>query len=86
MQAVSLKTGIQLSSSKMFFDCTVVVIAAALSLIFMKELVGVREGTIMAAFGVGFCMKRLSGYCLKPVQRFLYDQGSMSVVEAEGVE
>jgi uncharacterized membrane protein YczE len=71
MQAVSGKAGIPVSSSKMIFDWTVVIIAAALSLIFLEQLTGVREGTVISAFGVGICLKFLNKYCLKPVQVFL---------------
>lgn len=81
MLAVSKKTGIPLSSSKMLFDWTAVLIAAALSLLYFKKLIGVREGTVIAAFGVGLCLKLLNRYCLKPVQRFLN-----CAVENENVE
>ncbi len=71
MQAISDKTGIVLSSSKMIFDWTVVIIAAILSLIFIGKLAGVREGTVIAAFGVGICLKMLNKILLKPVKNFL---------------
>lgn len=71
MQAVSLKTGMQVSTAKLLFDCTVVVIAGGLSLIFMKQFVGVREGTILAAFGVGLCLKALNRCFKEPLRHFL---------------
>lgn len=71
MQAVSKKTGIQVSTAKLIFDWTVVAIAAVLSLIFMKGLVGVREGTVLAAVGVGVCLKVLNRFFKRPLQQFL---------------
>lgn len=72
MQAVSYKTGVVFSTVKLGFDCTVVVIAAVLSLVFMHGLIGVREGTIMAAFGVGLCLKVVTRFLKAPLQHFLY--------------
>lgn len=46
--------------TKVIFDVSMTVIAAALSFIFMKKLAGVREGTIVAALLVGF-ISRLIG-------------------------
>ena len=71
MQAISLKTGIELSTAKIIFDWSVVIIAAALSLICLRTLSGVREGTIIAAFGVGLCLKVLNHFLKKPLVKFL---------------
>ncbi len=71
MKAISFKSGIHISTSKLFFDWSVVIIAAALSIIFMGEFIGVREGTILAAFGVGICLKFFNKYLQKPLQKFL---------------
>ena len=38
---------------KMRFDCTVSIIALILSLVYFRQFHGIREGTIIAAFGVG---------------------------------
>ena len=46
--------------TKVIFDVSMTVIAAALSFIFMKKLAGVREGTVAAALLVGF-ISRLIG-------------------------
>lgn len=67
MQAVSAKTGLSLSTAKMIFDWSVVVIAAAISLIGTGTLSGIREGTVIAAFGVGLCLKGLSRLLRKPL-------------------
>lgn len=71
MQAISQKTGIALSTAKIIFDWSVVIIAAGLSLICLKTLSGVREGTVIAAFGVGLCLKALNHFFKKPLDRFL---------------
>ncbi len=44
---------------KIAFDCTMVVTAILITLIFTGKIQGVREGTIIAAFGVGFMIKLL---------------------------
>ncbi|MBD5105688.1 MAG: hypothetical protein HDT41_01665 [Lachnospiraceae bacterium] len=71
MQAISQKTGIALSTAKMIFDWTVVIIAVVLSLACLRTLSGVREGTVIAAFGVGLCLKVLNHFFQKPLDRFL---------------
>lgn len=71
MQAISDKAGIALSTAKMIFDCTVVAIAAILSLVCLRKLSGVREGTIIAAFGVGLCLKAVSCFLKEPLEKFL---------------
>ena len=45
--------------TKMIFDLSLVVVAAALSLLFMRSIVGLREGTLVAALIVG-PLERLS--------------------------
>lgn len=71
MQALSVKTGISLPTAKIVFDWSVVVIAAVLSLVCLKTLSGVREGTVIAAFGVGLFLKLLNKLFSKPLQSFL---------------
>lgn len=51
---------IQVGNLKMLFDWTWVSVAAVVSLSLFGELEGVREGTIMAAFGVGLVIKLLT--------------------------
>ncbi len=57
MEAIVHKFKIQMSSSKIIFDCSVVAIASLLSFIALAKVDGVREGTVFAAIGVGFCIK-----------------------------
>ena len=51
--AISRVTGIAFPKVKVAFDCTNVVVAAAVSLVCSGALYGVREGTILAALAVG---------------------------------
>ena len=53
MQVISEKFHIPLHWAKIGFDVTVTAIAVALSLWFFHGLHGVREGTVLAALGVG---------------------------------
>lgn len=48
-------------NTKVGFDVTLVTVAFALSLCFLGELAGVREGTVAAAILVGLIAKRVSG-------------------------
>lgn len=56
--------------TKLAFDISMVIISASLSLIFMKSIVGLREGTIVAALLVG-PIERLSYPCWKFLDRIL---------------
>lgn len=71
MQAISNKTGIELSTAKLFFDWSLVIIAAITSLIFTRSLMGVREGTVLAAFGVGICLKYFTNHFRIPLNKIL---------------
>lgn len=53
MLAINDVTGMEFHRIKSFFDTTMVVVAAGLSLLFLGGLIGVREGTIIAAVGIG---------------------------------
>jgi uncharacterized membrane protein YczE len=58
--AIQKKTRWKLHNVKLFFDCVVVAIAAALGLITVHQVVGIREGTLIAMLGVGKVMGFLS--------------------------
>lgn len=47
------KTGKEFGAIKIFFDCTLVVLAIIVSFIFLREIYGVREGTFVAALCIG---------------------------------
>lgn len=69
--AISKKTGLSVASSKTVFDCTLVVISAAVSLFWFHGFVGVREGTVISALLVGFVMKRMMRVCQPALLRFV---------------
>lgn len=50
------KLGRPFSQMKTAFDCTSVLVAAVLSLVFLGRLVGIREGTVLTALLVGKMM------------------------------
>lgn len=70
-QAVSYKSGIHLSTAKIIFDISNVAAATVISLVFLHSLQGVREGTIIAALGVGSVLKLVAKIFKKPVRRLL---------------
>ena len=60
---LSEKLGKPFSSMKTLVDCSSVLIGAVLSLLFLRKLVGIREGTILTALLVG----KMMGLLRKPV-------------------
>jgi len=54
--AIQKKTGWELHNIKVAFESSVVVIAAAISLIAIRRIIGIREGTLIAMLGIGKCM------------------------------
>ena len=58
--AIEKKTCWKYHKVKMTFDCSVVAIASSLSFFFNGELGGVREGTVIAMFGVAWMIGILS--------------------------
>ena len=60
MLAIQKKTGWKLHNIKLIFDFIVVATAAALSLITVQRIIGIREGTLIAMLGVGKVMGFLS--------------------------
>ncbi len=71
MQVVSEKYHIPLHWAKIGFDVTVTVIALALSLGFFHGLHGVREGTILAALGVGKFLGLFISLWQRQLNRFI---------------
>ena len=65
LNAFSLRSGKPYSTLKTLTDVLIVVLAAAVALIFLHTIVGIREGTIIAAVIIGpiagFFNKRLAG-------------------------
>ena len=69
--AVVQKTGRSMGTVKTFFDCSVVLLSVAVSLLYFRGLVGVREGTVISALLVGFVLKLLQKPFQKPLLRFV---------------
>ncbi len=69
--AVSAKIGKPVALCKIITDCCMVGLSALISLLFFHALVGVREGTVIAALTVGFLMKRMMRVCQAPLLRFV---------------
>lgn len=59
--AVCKVTGMKHGNMKMIFDITLVAVACALSFAFHGRILGVREGTVAAAFLVGQISRRITG-------------------------
>ena len=69
--AISKRTGLSVGASKIIFDCSLFVISSAVSLIFFRRLVGVREGTVICALLVGFVLRQLQKPFQKPLLSFV---------------
>ena len=61
---------IKFGYAKVMCDCSFVIIAAAISLIFLHGLQGVREGTIAAAIFVGLIAKQLNKVTIPLANKF----------------
>lgn len=57
MLAMTVRFGIPLHKAKTIFDCSVVIVAGLLSMLFLHEIDGIREGTLISAICVGICIK-----------------------------
>lgn len=71
MLTFSKRTKLPFHICKIGFDCAVVVIAVAVSLISKGELLGVREGTVIAAVFVGVIIKPVSRLFLEKLKKFI---------------
>lgn len=61
--AASVRFGKKFSSMKIANDVSLVIIAVGLGLLFLHEIVGVREGTLISAFAVGMMVKAITAWC-----------------------
>lgn len=57
VKAVSDVTGVKFGNMKIIFDLTCVALAAVISLIFTNRILGIREGTLIAAVFTGMMVK-----------------------------
>ncbi len=60
IMAICDRWHLKFGNVKTGFDVTIVVIAFIVSLIFTHSIIGIREGTLIAAIGVGLCVGFLS--------------------------
>ena len=73
MQVIAQKLHLPLHKVKMCFDITVSLIALAISLAYFRQFHGIREGTVIAAFGAGNILGLYEP--LKPgLHRFLHGE------------
>ncbi len=79
MQALVERFGIRFPNAKTGFDTSMVIVAGALSLIAFHGLNGVREGTVIAAIGVGQLMKIWNRYGDASVSYFLKEDRSIRI-------
>ena len=74
-QAISQKSRLELPTAKIVFDWSVVAASLILCLAFLPSIRGIREGTLLAAFGVGLFLK-LSLKLFQPsITMFLSSEG-----------
>lgn len=72
VKAVADKTGKNFGTVKTIFDVGCVTIAVVASLIFFDmKVVGVREGTLIAAFGTGSVVRFSNRFITKPLNKIL---------------
>ncbi len=65
------KTDKDFGDVKIAFDFFCVVLAAILSMVFFSSrILGIREGTILAVFGTGICVKIFTKICENPLTRW----------------
>lgn len=59
-------------TAKIVFDCIMVLSTIIVSLFFLGKIVGVREGTVIAAFGIGLISKLFMKKYRKKIELFIY--------------
>lgn len=75
VMALAKKTGWSFSKVKVFFDCTVVTAAILISIFSGNGMMGVREGTLIAAVGIGKVIGWMSGWFRPALLTFCYGRG-----------
>ena len=71
VKAISDVSGKNFGKVKVGFDIACVAIAAVLSMIFFGEIIGIREGTLLAAVFTGFIVNFFTKYISKPLNKIL---------------
>ena len=72
--AISFHWKINLGNLKVLFDSTLVVLAIVLSLLVQGEVLGIREGTLIAALSTGFFVRFFARYGGPLLQRWFTGQ------------
>lgn len=57
---ISNKTGLEFSKTKIYFDIFLVALAATISYLGLGKIVGIREGTLISAFAVGYVIRGIN--------------------------
>ena len=70
--AIHKKTKIEFSNIKIFGDSSFVIISVILSFVFLGELIGIREGTIISAIMIGKLLGILSHLYKEKLRKFLF--------------
>ena len=70
--ALAYKTKKPMSTCKICFDWTVVALSVLLSIVYLHGIHGIREGTFIAAFGVGMVIRFWENRMTQPLHRFLF--------------
>ncbi len=74
-QAVSTKiTKKPFHDTKVIIDCSVVILAVIFSVVFLKDLEGVREGTVISAFLIGRVMKPIQKKLVPVINKVVYKE------------
>ncbi len=81
-QAIADTLGKPFSKMKVWVDCASVITATALCLIFLGELNGVREGTILSALLIGKIIPPIKAIIGPTVQKFCFGEVAVAPVEA----
>ncbi|MCD8376413.1 MAG: DUF6198 family protein [Oscillospiraceae bacterium] len=74
LNALSLRTGKPYSKLKVLTDLIIVALAALVGLIFLRTVVGIREGTVVAAVAIGPIVGFFNRYLCK-MERFFVPAG-----------
>ncbi len=70
VNAVAQQTGKNFGTIKVFFDSALVLLSAAFSLLFFGRIVGVREGTVIAALLSGFIIRFFNRLLTPVIERW----------------
>lgn len=72
IRALTWKSRLSFGSVKIIFDFSLMALAILISLIFIQSIAGIREGSFVSAFLVGFFVKRITdlGGRMKIAERF----------------